>query len=169
MMAPEEQAPSKGMRYKQAAAILSLVTLGVCAAAFVVSSSSDSAQGVAEDDIRNIYGARVIGLAEKVFKNQKAAAHSAKKSKLALIDPSQEKDLDRAIQTAFKTFAAASNETVVAQSTAFDPAAMEEKVTENMDEIKDIIAETGEEAKMLTKFTLPDKPADVEVDNPGAV
>jgi hypothetical protein len=27
------------------------------------------------------------------------------------IDPSQEKDLDRAIQTAFKTFAAASNET----------------------------------------------------------
>ena len=32
---------------------------------------------------------------------------------------------------------------------------MEEKVTENMDEIKDIIAETGEEAKMLTKFTLP--------------
>lgn len=28
-------------------------------------------------------------------------------------------------------------------------------MTENMDEIKDIIAETGEEAKMLTKFTLP--------------
>ena len=44
---------------------------------------------------------------------------------------------------------------VIAQSTAFDPAAMEEKVTENMDEIKDIIAETGEEAKMLAKFTLP--------------
>ena len=95
---------------------------------------------------------------------------------------------------------------MIAQSTAFDPAAMEEKVSENMDEIKDIIAETGEEAKMLTKFTLPvleyacllhfnvccyvsffrgrwymvtraltrrrtrqDKPADVEVDNPGAV
>merc|ERR1719253_1620427 len=159
----EEQAP-KGMNLKKAAAIVSMVTLGVCAAAFVVSSSSASVQG--EDDIRNVYGPHIIGLAEKNLHTQKAFA---RKSKLALIDPSQEKDLDRAIQTAFKTFAGASNETVIAQSTAFDPAAMEEKVSENMDEIKDIIAETGEEAKMLTKFTLPDKPADVEVDNPGAV
>merc|ERR1719253_1000427 len=167
MMHQETTAPPKSMRYKQVAAILSLVTLGVCAAAFIVSSGSSSAIGAEQDDIRNVYGAHIVSLAEKVMHSNKALR--GQKSKLALIDPSQEKDLDRAIQTAFKTFAGASNETVIAQSTAFDPAAMEEKVTENMDEIKDIIAETGEEAKMLAKFTLPDKPADVEVDNPGAV
>jgi hypothetical protein len=35
---------------------------------------------------------------------------------------------------------------------------MEEKVSENMAEIKDIIAETGEEAKMLAKFVKPVHP-----------
>ena len=38
---------------------------------------------------------------------------------------------------------------------AFDPAAMEAKVADNMAEIKDIIAETGKEAKMLAKFVKP--------------
>merc|ERR1719298_101583 len=122
----EEQAP-KGMTLKKAAAIVSMVTRGVCAAAFVVSSSSASVQG--EDDIRNVYGPHIIGLAEKNLHTQKAFA---RKSKLALIDPSEEKDLDRAIQTAFKTFAKATNETVIAQATAWDPAKMEEKVADNM-------------------------------------
>lgn len=35
-------------------------------------------------------------------------------------------------------------------------------------EIKDIIAETGEESKMLAKFVAPDDPAQVAVDDPGA-
>ena len=48
---------------------------------------------------------------------------------------------------------------VIAQSTAFDPAAMEAKVAENMAEIKDIIAETGEESKMLAKFVKPVSPS----------
>jgi hypothetical protein len=140
-----------------------MVTLGVCAAAFVVSSSSASVQG--EDDIRNVYGPHIIGLAEKNLHTQKALA---RKSKLALIDPSEEKDLDRAIQTAFKTFAKATNETVIAQATAWDPAKMEEKVADNMAEIQDIITETGEEAKMLAKFQQPDDPKQVAVDDPGA-
>merc|ERR1719258_172404 len=63
----EEQAP-KGMNLKKAAAIVSMVTLGVCAAAFVVSSSSASVQG--EDDIRNVYGPHIIGLAEKNLHTQ---------------------------------------------------------------------------------------------------
>lgn len=48
------------------------------------SSSSASVQG--EDDIRNVYGPHIIGLAEKNLHTQKAFA---RKSKLALIDPSE--------------------------------------------------------------------------------
>ena len=48
------------------------------------SSSSASVQG--EDDIRNVYGPHIIGLAEKNLHTQKALA---RKSKLALIDPSE--------------------------------------------------------------------------------
>merc|ERR1719183_892435 len=134
MMHQETTAPPKSMRYKQVAAILSLVTLGVCAAAFIVSSGSSSAIGAEQDDIRNVYGAHIVSLAEKVMHSNKALR--GQKIKLALIDPSQEKDLDRAIQTAFKTFAAATNETVIAQSTSWDPAAMEGKVADNIAEIK---------------------------------
>ena len=76
--------------------------------------------------------------------------------------------MDRAIQTVFKTFAKATNETVIAQATAWDPAKMEEKVADNMAEIQDIITETGEEAKMLAKFQQPDDPKQVAVDDPGA-
>merc|ERR1719183_156113 len=166
MMHQETTAPPKSMRYKQVAAILSLVTLGVCAAAFIVSSGSSSAIGAEQDDIRNVYGAHIVSLAEKVMHSNKALR--GQKIKLALIDPSQEKDLDRAIQTAFKTFAAATNETVIAQSTSWDPAAMEGKVADNIAEIKDIIAETGEESKMLAKFVAPDDPSQVAVDDPGA-
>ena len=48
------------------------------------SSSSASVRG--EDDIRNVYGPHIIGLAEKNLHTQKAFA---RKSKLALIDPSE--------------------------------------------------------------------------------
>uniref|UniRef100_A0A7S0HSI4 Uncharacterized protein n=1 Tax=Hanusia phi TaxID=3032 RepID=A0A7S0HSI4_9CRYP len=116
-------------RRLQIAAAISMIVLGACAVAFVANANAgDSTQ---EDDIRNILSGRI----------ELAQAH-AKTTKLGLLGEGQEKDLSRAIATAFATFAKSSNETVKSQIAEFDPKAEEDKVKANLDEIKEIYAET---------------------------
>ncbi|EKX47488.1 hypothetical protein GUITHDRAFT_137638 [Guillardia theta CCMP2712] len=123
------------------------IVLGACAVAFV--SNANAGDSTQEDDIRNILSGRIVV-------KELAQAH-AKTTKLGLLGEGQEKDLSRAIATAFATFAKSSNETVKSQISEFDPKAEEDKVKANLDEIKEIYAETGEEAKMLAKWMKPDK------------
>ena len=121
-------------------AAAAVIALGLCAVAFVATSSG----APQEDSISNVYAG---------YQRQSALRHHTTK---LMMGPGQEADDMKAIQAAWITFKDSKDEKVLEELTAFDPKAEEEKVEEAISDMDALGLETKNEGDILKKLALPD-------------